>query len=86
MSNEFKRQVDLIEQRQLTINPYVGKPLGNKFLREKKIVGKRVYYLINEGKKEVRFMSISGNKDQQRIIAWLKQMKKFKQILLLFRL
>jgi len=36
------------EIAQLEINPYVGKPLGYRFFREKKVKNYRVYYLIYE--------------------------------------
>jgi mRNA-degrading endonuclease RelE of RelBE toxin-antitoxin system len=45
LPKEEQKQIARIEY-QLKINPFVGKPLGYKFFREKKIRGKRVYYLV----------------------------------------
>ncbi len=42
-----KQRINGIKE-QLRINPYVGKPLGYKFFREKKLDGFRIYYLIYE--------------------------------------
>lgn len=72
MLDEFIRQVENIEIH-LRINPYVGKPLGVRWKREKKIGGKRVYYIIYEIEKKVELLDISGKKDQQKIIDRLKQ-------------
>ncbi len=61
------KDVDNIED-QLEINPYVGKPLGTKWFREKKLGKYRVYYLIYEDLKAVYIITISGKKDQQKAI------------------
>jgi len=66
-SADFNRQIEKIED-QLEINPYVGKPLGTKWFREKKISEYRVYYLIYEDLKAVYMITLSGKKDQQRTI------------------
>lgn len=57
----------------LAENPYIGKPLGYPFLREKKIVGRRVYYLIYEDLKLVLLIATSGKKDQQATINHIKR-------------
>lgn len=72
MSKEFERQIEKIEE-QLRINPYVGKPLGVKWKREKKIGEKRIYYIIHEDKKSVSLSDISGKKDQQKTIDIIKR-------------
>ncbi len=41
----IQRQIEK-EIEQLERNPYVGKPLGYPFFREKKVQNYRVYYLI----------------------------------------
>ena len=70
-SNNFNEQVDKIEN-QLEINPYVGKPLGTKWFREKKISEYRLYYLIYEDLKAVYIITLSGKKDQQKTINTIK--------------
>ena len=44
LSKNEKSRIDKIKE-QLKINPYVGKPLGYKFFREKRINGRRLYHL-----------------------------------------
>lgn len=66
-SEDFQNQVDNIED-QLQENPYVGKPLGTKWFREKRIEVYRIYYLIYEDLKVVYIITLSGKKDQQKTI------------------
>ena len=66
-SNDFKRQIDHIEE-QLKENPYVGKPLGVRWFREKKLDVFRMYYLIYEDIQAVYIITLSGKKDQQKVI------------------
>ena len=70
-SGDFQRQINNIED-QLEENPYVGKPLGTRWFREKRIEGYRVYYLIYEDLKAVYIITLSGKKDQQRTINTIK--------------
>ena len=56
----------------LAENPYVGKPLNYLFLREKKIAGRRVYYLIYDDLKLVLLVATSEKKDQQNTINHIK--------------
>ncbi len=58
--------------KELKINPFVGKPLGYNFLREKKYDDKRIYYLIYEDIKTVLLVSISDKKTQQETIEAIK--------------
>jgi len=60
-------------ENQLEENPYVGKPLGFKWFREKKFERYRVYYLIYEDLKVVYIITLSGKKDQQKAINTIKQ-------------
>ena len=53
---------------QLRENPYVGKPIRYSFLREKKIGGKRIYYLIYEKQIIVLLVGASEKKNQQERI------------------
>lgn len=58
--------------KQLSINPYSGSPLGYKFLREKRIKERRVYYLVYDDLKLVLLVATSGKKDQQATIDHIK--------------
>jgi len=53
---------------QLRDNPYVGRQLQYKFLREKRLEEKRVYYLIYDNLRAVLIVAISGKKNQQETI------------------
>ena len=57
----------------LSENPYVGKQLRYPFLREKKIGGKRIYYLIYEDLQLVLLVATSDKKDQQATIDHLSE-------------
>ena len=70
MSNEEMKRVDRIID-QLKINPYVGDQLQIKILREKRLNGKRVYYLIFEDLKSVLMIAISNKKAQQKVINFI---------------
>ena len=63
----MQRMIDS-EIKQLETNPYVGKPLGYKFFREKKAKNYRFYYLIYGEYVVVFVVAISGKKDQQKAI------------------
>lgn len=65
-------EVSNIEKKQLKENPYVGDPLGYPFFREKKIGGKRIYYLIYEELKAVLMVAVSDKKTQQETINEIK--------------
>lgn len=53
---------------QLVENPFVGKPIGARWFREKKFGKFRIYYLVYEGIKSVYLVNLSDKKDQQKII------------------
>ena len=72
LSAAEQRQVEKFEKNQLIKNPNVGDPLGYKFFREKKISGKRVYFLIYEDLKAVLMVGISDKKTQQETIDEIK--------------
>ena len=63
----MQKQIDKIFEK-LEVNPYVGKPLGYEFLREKKIQNYRIYYLIYDNYVAVFVIAISDKKDQQDVI------------------
>ena len=66
-SDEFKKQIDGFED-QLAENPHVGKPLGFRWFREKKLGKYRMYYLIYEEIQAVYIITLSAKKDQQKMI------------------
>lgn len=71
-SPEEQRQVEHFEKRQLINNPYVGDPLCYKFFREKKVGGKRVYFLIYDDLNVVLMVLTSDKKTQQEKINEIK--------------
>jgi len=71
LSFDEKRKIEKIIE-QLKMNPFSGKPLGYKFFREKKIEGKRLYYLIFEDKIKILILNYSGKKKQKTIINEVK--------------
>ncbi len=56
----------------LAENPYSGKPLGYPYLREKRIGGRRIYYLIYDDLRLVLLVATSDKKDQQATIDHIK--------------
>ena len=63
--NWIKKVKDQLEE-QLT-----GKPLNCDWFREKKYLDKRLYFLVNEEKGKILFMSFAPKKDQQKIIEYI---------------
>ena len=59
-------------EQDLKQNPYQGSPLGYTFFREKRINGKRMYYLIYDSHKVVFLITISDKKVQQDVINVVK--------------
>ncbi len=57
----------------LSENPYVGRQLSYPFLREKRIGGRRVYYLIYDDLKLVLLIATSDKNDQQVTIDYLRE-------------
>lgn len=54
--------------KQLAVNPYVGSQLRYKFLREKRIREKRIYYLVYDDLSAVLIVAFSGKKEQAETI------------------
>ncbi len=67
-----RARLDKIEQ-ELAENAYMGKPLGYSFFREKRIDGKRVYFLIYDEFKVILMVSASDKKKQQQTIDRIKR-------------
>lgn len=67
--------------QQLMENAFVGKPLGFNWFREKKLGGKRLYYLVYEKSETVLLVAFATKKEQQKIISHILQNKeKYRQI------
>ena len=82
LSKEKQKRVQKIFL-QLKENPYVGDQLRYKFLREKRLREKRIYYLVYDELLAVLVVAISGKKTQQEtinhIIKYLNQYRIFLQ-------
>ncbi len=65
-------EIEEVEKKQLTVNPYIGDPLGYRFFREKKLKGKRIYFLIYDDMLAVLMVAISDKKTQQATIDEIK--------------
>ena len=76
LENSVQRQIEKILDK-IEINPYVGKPLGYEFFREKKIQNYRVYYLIYDTYISVFVIAVSDKKDQQEVINKIKSLIPF---------
>ena len=59
-------------EKKLAENPFAGKPLGYVFFREKKLNGRRVYYLVYEDFVIVLMVAISDKKTQKATIDSIK--------------
>ena len=76
LDNSLKQQIEK-EILQLETNPYVGKPLGYKFFREKKAGSYRIYYLIYDEYIVTFIIALSDKKDQQKTINTIKALIPF---------
>jgi|SRR3989344_3487364 len=72
-SKTDREQIENFEKNQLVNNPYIGDPLGYKFFREKRIKGKRVYFLIYDDLGIVLMVDLSDKKTQQKTIEKIKE-------------
>ncbi len=70
LSNEETKRIKNI-YNQLQENPYVGDQLQIKVLREKRLNGKRIYYLVFEDLWAVLMIAISDKKAQQKVIDYI---------------
>lgn len=60
-------------EKKLVENPYLGKPLGYVFFREKKLNGTRIYYLVYEDFVMVLMAAVSDKKTQRATIDAIKE-------------
>ena len=64
--NDQNRINNLVQQ--LADNPYVGDSLQIRFIREKRLDGNRIYYVVFDDLKKVLIVAISDKKTQQKTI------------------
>jgi hypothetical protein len=57
----------------LECNAFLGRPLYSDFLREKKVGGKRAYFLVYARLKLLLFVAVSTKKTQQATIENIKE-------------
>lgn len=69
--SEFEQEIIRKIFVQLKENPYVGDGLRFRFLREKRIREKRLYYLVYDDLKAVLVVAFGGKKIQDRTIDWI---------------
>ena len=72
LSKSEQERLDKVKL-QLQKNPYVGKSLGYRFFREKRVDGKRLYYLIYEDIIIILLVALSDKKAQQATIDAIKR-------------
>ncbi len=73
LDNSIKTSIQKVIN-QLKINPYLGKPLGYKFFREKKVKNFRVYYLVFDDVLIVLLVGLSNKKNQKEVINNIKKL------------
>ena len=67
LSYQEQTRIEII-YKQLRENPYVGDQLRYKFLREKRLDEKRIYYLVYDDLNAVLIVGISDKKTQKETI------------------
>lgn len=65
--NSEQQRIDKIKE-QLATNLEVGKPLRYNWFREKKLGGKRLFYIINTATSKAVLVAFGTKKEQQKII------------------
>jgi len=81
MNKLSKDEQDRIQKifLQLKENPYVGDQLRYKFLREKRLDEKRIYWLVYDELLAVLVVAISGKKTQKETIDYIvRYLEEFK--------
>ena len=71
LTKEEQTRVNNIE-KEISEKGFTGDSLGFKFLREKRISGKRIYFLVYEDLESALMVSISDKKAQQETIDKIK--------------
>ena len=76
--SKFEKLTKAVQERvikfeqNLKLKPYDGKPLGYRFLREKKFNGNRLIFLVYDTNKVVFLVTITDKKVQQQVIDLIK--------------
>ena len=73
---QLQSRLDRIED-ELVQNPFSGKAVGSRWLREKRFEGYRFYYFIYEDIRVVFMAAISKKKDQQVVINTIRTFQRF---------
>ena len=58
--------------KKLQNNPYTGKPLGYKYLRELKLDKFRIYYIVSDKDIIILLITVSDKKQQKETIKFIK--------------
>ena len=67
---------------ELSSNPFLGRPLSYIFFREKRLNGRRVYYLVYEDYVVVLMVAVSDKKTQQETINKIKnKLKEYQEVI-----
>jgi mRNA-degrading endonuclease RelE of RelBE toxin-antitoxin system len=72
LTKDDQIEIEKLTKEELPENPYQGRALGFKFFREKRIKGKRVYFLIYDDYVLVLMVAIGDKKTQKKDIAQIK--------------
>ncbi|MBU1201467.1 MAG: hypothetical protein KJ583_02800 [Nanoarchaeota archaeon] len=72
LSKDDQIEINKLTTKELPNNPYQGRALGFKFFREKRIRGKRVYFLIYEDFILVLMVAIGDKKTQKKDISKIR--------------
>jgi len=76
---DFKKFDNMEQERirkavqSLKYNPYTGKPLGFEFFREKKIEGKRLYFIVYEEFVVIFLIAFGTKKTQKETISKIRE-------------
>ena len=70
LQDQLWRRINLLGS-----DPYAGKPLGSRYLREMKLDKFRIYFTIFDDKVLVLLLDVSDKKGQQRVIDSIKAHK-----------
>ncbi len=68
-----QKWIDRIEEQLSEKGPLVGKPLGNSFFREKKLGGKRLYFLVYVELKIILIIAFDDKKTQPETITKIRE-------------
>jgi len=80
--DKLLKKLDLLYQqllfqfeRRLTLDPYIGKPLGYVYFREKKFDDYRALFAVNSEARRITMLTIVDKRDQKEVINLLRKRK-----------